>query len=274
MWALALSAIAYFALCPTPIRSATIAAGAALPTLALWHDLNSVFSAGGSGNADPDLLGQSILRVALIAAAVGVGQVLLDEAVELPAAGRRAVAIAGTAAVCLMLVAGAAAGLAKTDGHPVGWARHSLQSTVDKVGTESGQAAAAGQAESRFGSLDTGRYDLWKVALRGFSERPAQGYGAGNFGYLNVHIGHPFLFPFQAHSQLLEAMSTLGAAGTGAVPARARAAAGRMPARSHSRPPTAPTSCSRPGSAARSPTSRCMGRSTGSGRSRRAHCRL
>jgi O-antigen ligase len=95
----------------------------------------------------------------------------------------------------------------------VGWARHSLQSTVDKVGTESGQAAAAGQAESRFGSLDTGRYDLWKVALRGFRERPAQGYGAGNYGYLNVHNGHPFLFPFQAHSQLLEAMSTLGAPG-------------------------------------------------------------
>jgi hypothetical protein len=213
VWALALSAIAYFALCPTPIRSATIAAGAALPTLALWHDLNSVFSAGGSGSADPDLLGQSILRVALIAGAVGVGQVLLDEAVELPAAGRRVVAIAGTAAVCLMLVAGAAVGFAKTDGHPVAWARHSLQSTVDKVGTESGQAAATGQAESRFGSLDTGRYDLWKVALRGFRERPAQGIGAGNFGYLNVHIGHPFLFPFQAHSQLLEAMSTLGAPG-------------------------------------------------------------
>jgi hypothetical protein len=213
VWALALSAIAYFALCPTPIRSASIAAGAALPTLALWHDLNSVFSAGASGNADPDLVGQSILRVALIAAAVGVGQVLLDEAVELPAAGRRVVAIAGTMAACLLLVVGGAAGLAKTNGHPVGWARHSLQSTVDTVGGESGQAASSGQAESRFGSLDTGRYDLWKVALRGFRERPAQGYGAGNFGYLNVHIGHPFLFPFQAHSQLLEAMSTLGAPG-------------------------------------------------------------
>ena len=213
VWALALSAVAYFALCPTPIRSATIAAGAVLPTLALWHDLNSVFSAGASGTADADLVGQSIVRVALIAGAVGVGQVLLDEALELPAAGRRVVAIAGTVAACLLLVAGGAVGLAKTNGHPVGWARHSLQSTVDKVGGESSQAASSGQAESRFGSLDTGRYDLWKVALRGFREKPAQGYGAGNFGYLNVHLGHPFLFPFQAHSQLLEAMSTLGAPG-------------------------------------------------------------
>src|SRR5206468_9007211 len=143
----------------TPIRSATIAAGAALPTLALWHDLNSVFSAGASGTADADLVGQSILRVALIAAAVGVGQVLLDEAVELPAAGRRAVAIAGTVAVCSMLVAGVAVGLAKTDGHPVGWARHSVQSTVDKVGTEGGEAAATGEAGSRVGSRGTGRYD-------------------------------------------------------------------------------------------------------------------
>jgi hypothetical protein len=213
VWALALSAIAYFALCPTPIRSATIAAGAALPTLALWHDLNSMFASGATSAGDADLVGQTILRVALIAAFVGVAQVLVDEAVELPAAARRSVAIAGAIVACLLLAGGAVVGVAKTNGHPVAWARHSLQSTVDRVGAESGQAAAKGQAESRFGSLDTGRYDLWKVALRGFRSRPAQGYGAGNFGYLNVHLGHPFLFPFQAHSQLLEAMSTLGVPG-------------------------------------------------------------
>jgi len=211
VWALALSAVVYFGLCPTPIRSGTIAAGAALPTLALWHDLNRVFATGTTGDAD--LVGQSILRVGLIAAAVCVGQVLVDEAVELPAAGRRVVAIAGVIAACLMLVAGSAVGIAKTDGHPAAWARHSLQATVDRVGSDGAQAAAKGQAESRFGSLDTGRYDLWKVALRGFREQPARGYGAGNFGYLNVQIGHPFLFPFQAHSQLLEAMSTLGVPG-------------------------------------------------------------
>jgi hypothetical protein len=213
VWALALSAIAYLALCPTPIRSATIAVGAALPTLALWHDLNSMFASGATSAGDADLVGQTILRVALIAGFVGVAQVLVDEAVELPAAARRAVAITAAVAACLLLAGGAAAGIAKTNGHPVAWARHSLQSTVDKVGADAGQAAAKGQAESRFGSLDTGRYDLWKVALRGFRSRPAQGYGAGNFSYLNVHLGHPFLFPFQAHSQLLEAMSTLGMPG-------------------------------------------------------------
>jgi hypothetical protein len=213
VWALALSAVAYVALCPTPIRSLTIAAGAALPTLALWHDLNSVFSAGAGGGGDAGVVGDSILRVALIAGAVGVGQVLVDEAVELAPAARRTVAIAGVVVACVLLAGAAAAGLAKTHGHPLGWARHTLQSTVDRVGSESGQAAAKGQAESRYGSLDSGRYDLWKVALRGFRARPAEGYGAGNFGYLNVRLGHPFLFPFQAHSQLLEVMSTLGTPG-------------------------------------------------------------
>lgn len=213
VWALALSAIAYFALCPTPIRSATIAAGAALPTLVLWHDLNSMFASGTTSASDADLVGQTILRVALIAAFVGVAQVLVDEAVELPAAARRAVAITGAITACVLLAGGVAIGIAKTNGHPVAWARHSLQSTVDRVGADGGQAAAKGQAQSRFGSLDTGRYDLWKVALRGFRARPAQGYGAGNFGYLNVNLGRPFLFPFQAHSQLLEAMSTLGVPG-------------------------------------------------------------
>ncbi len=213
VWALVLSAIAYFALCPTPIRSGAIAAGAALPTLALWNDLNSVFASAASGATDAGLVGQSILRVALIAGAVGVGQVLVDEAVELPVGARRVVAVSGVVAVCLLLVAGAAAGLAKTQGHPIGWAQHSLRSTVDQVGSDSGQAAAQGQAESRLGSLDTGRYDIWNVALRGFSNDPAKGVGAGNFGYLNAYIGQPFLFPFQAHSQLLEAMSTLGAPG-------------------------------------------------------------
>src|SRR5262249_11967477 len=100
-----------------------------------------------------------------------------------------------------------------TDGHPVAWTRHTLQRTVDRVGGESGQAASEGQAGSRFGSLDTGRYDLWKVALRGFRDQPAKGVGAGNFGYLNVHIGRPYLFPYQAHSQLLEVASTLGLPG-------------------------------------------------------------
>jgi hypothetical protein len=207
VWALVVSALVFFALCPTPIRSGAIAAGALLPTLVLWHDLNGVFSSAGGA---PHAVGSSILLVGLVSGLVCGGQVLLDQVVTLPAAGRRAVAVAAAIWLCVMVMLGGVAVFAVTDGHPIGWARHTLQRTVDRVGTEGGQAAAEGQAGSRFGSLDTGRYDLWKVAVRGFRARPAEGYGAGNFGYLNVRLGRPFLFPFQAHSQLLEVASTLG----------------------------------------------------------------
>ena len=208
VWALALSALVFFALCPTPLRSGLIAASALLPTLALWHDLNSVFASGGGVHAAT--VGRSIVMVGMVATVVCAAQVIADELVTLGPAGRRVVAVTATVGVALAFLGGSALAFAATDGHPVGWVRHSLQHTVDSVGTESGQAATAGEGGSRFGSLDTGRYDLWKVAVRGFERRPAEGYGAGNFGYLNVLIGHPFLFPFQAHSQVLEVASALG----------------------------------------------------------------
>jgi O-antigen ligase/polysaccharide polymerase Wzy-like membrane protein len=212
VWALALSAPVFLALCPTPIRSAVIALGAAVPTLVLWSDLNMVFSSGLAA-ANADVVGGAIVRIAVISAAVGLGQVILDEVVELAEPGRRAVTGGAVVVALVLLVGGGTVGLAATDGNPVAWARHSLQRTVDRVGGEAGQSPAKGTAGSRFGSLDTGRYDLWKVAVRGFRANPAKGVGAGNFGALNVRIGQPFLFPYQAHSQLLEEMSTLGLPG-------------------------------------------------------------
>ncbi|HEY0388965.1 MAG TPA: O-antigen ligase family protein [Gaiellales bacterium] len=211
VWALAVSALVFFALCPTPIRSGTVAAGAVLPTLLLWHPLNGVFSSATGGH--PHSVGLAILLTGLVSAFVTAGQVVVDELVTLPAQARQAVAIAATVWLFLVVLGGGVAALAVTDGHPVAWTRHTLERTVDRVGGENGQAAGEGQAGSRFASLDTGRYDLWKVALRGFRERPSRGVGAGNFGYLNVRIGRPFLFPFQAHSQLLEVASTLGLPG-------------------------------------------------------------
>jgi len=212
VWALAVSAPIFLALCPTPIRSAVIALGAAVPMLVMWSDLNEVFSSGLAA-ANADVVGEAIIRVAIVSAVVGAGQVVVDQFVELGEVGRRAV-LAGAVVVCLFaFVGGGTVALAATDGNPIAWARSSLERTVDRVGGEAGQSPAKGTAGSRFGSLDTGRYDLWKVALRGFRADPAQGVGAGNFGALNVRIGQPFLFPYQAHSQLLEAMSTLGLPG-------------------------------------------------------------
>ena len=162
-----------------------------------------------SGASDAHTVGVSIMLVGLIAGTVGLAQVVLDELVTLPPVARRAVAIAAVVWLVLALAIGSVAALAVTDGHPVAWARHTLQRTVDRVGTEGGQAAGAGQAGSRFGSLDTGRYDLWKVAARGFRDRPAEGFGAAV--RLPERADRPALpVSLQAHSQLLEVAATLG----------------------------------------------------------------
>jgi hypothetical protein len=210
LWAVALSAVVFLALCPTPIRSGAIAAAALLPTFALWNDLNSVFSSAGAVGGHT--VGRAVLLVGLAAGLGGAFQVGLDEVVTLGEPARRALMIAGVVWVCLMTAGAIAAVLVVTNGHPLAAAGRTLRHTVNSVGTGQ-QAAAQGEAASRFGSLDTGRYELWRVALRGFRDRPAEGFGAGNFGYLNVRIGRPFLFPYQAHSQLLEVASTLGVPG-------------------------------------------------------------
>src|SRR6476469_8043029 len=104
VWALVLSAIVFFALCPSPIRSGSIAAGALLPTLGLWHQLNGVFASSGVSGAHT--VGVSIMLVGLIAGTVGLAQVLLAELVTLPPVARRALAVAALVWLVLVLAAG------------------------------------------------------------------------------------------------------------------------------------------------------------------------
>jgi hypothetical protein len=81
VWALAVSAVVFFLLCPTPIRSGFVAAGAALPTLLFWHQLNSVFSSQTGGH--PHSVGIAILLTGALSALVAGAQTLLDEVVTL-----------------------------------------------------------------------------------------------------------------------------------------------------------------------------------------------
>ena len=119
---------------------------------------------------------------------------VLDELVTLPPVARRAVAVAALIWLVLVLALGSVAAFAVTDGHPSRGAAHAPAHR--RQGEHRGWAGGRRRpGRQPLGSLDTGRYDLWKVAARGFRERPAEGFGAGNFGYLNVLIGRPFLFP-------------------------------------------------------------------------------
>src|SRR4029079_7668028 len=115
------------------------------------------FASAGVSHAHT--VGVSIMLVGLIAGTVGLAQVVLDELVTLPPVARRALAVAALVWLGVVLAGGSVGALAVTDGHPVAWARQTLQRTVDRVGTEGGQAAGAGRAGSRFGSAAHGCHE-------------------------------------------------------------------------------------------------------------------
>ena len=70
-----------------------------------------------------------------------------------------------------------------------------------------------GDADSRFGSVGTGRYDLWRAAVLIFRDHPLHGIGAGNFLSDYAILGRSTDQPFHAHSEFLETASTLGIPG-------------------------------------------------------------
>jgi O-antigen ligase len=76
-----------------------------------------------------------------------------------------------------------------------------------------GAAVSAGASASRFGSLQSHRYDYWKVALRTFAHHPA--IGVGSSGFAVEWLRHrPFREPAQdAHSLYLETAAELGVVG-------------------------------------------------------------
>ena len=62
-------------------------------------------------------------------------------------------------------------------------------------------------------SVDSNRWDFWKVAAADLGARPLTGYGAGSFGATYLRRGHSSETPAQAHGQLQELASTLGLPG-------------------------------------------------------------
>ena len=62
-------------------------------------------------------------------------------------------------------------------------------------------------------SVESNRWDFWKVAASDLSARPLTGYGAGSFGPTYLRKGHSSEMPAQAHGQLQELAATLGIPG-------------------------------------------------------------
>ncbi|HVG67730.1 MAG TPA: O-antigen ligase family protein, partial [Gaiellales bacterium] len=204
--ALVASGLIFAALCPTPVRCAAIA----VPVLVLiafrWTDLNSAFAIA-AGETQVRAAGSAVMAAALIGGLAALAQSLIDRRVTLGAQSRRlvtggAAALVGTLAVLLVV-----AFVAATNGKPGAWLDDKWQQFQVQ------DSPYRGGSDSRFGSVGTGRYDLWRVSVRLFREHPFDGVGAGNFLYDYAQEGRSEDQPFHAHSQVLEDASTLGLAG-------------------------------------------------------------
>lgn len=202
LWALGVAGVIFYALCPTPVRSAVVVIAAVVPVLGLWHSLNDPYTAHQPGIAAFRTVGEDIMAVGAWGAVAGLAQTMVDRVVVLGPRGRGVVTWMASLAAAVALGVTLITMVQHTHHHPLSWARSSWSHAI--------QGVTAGSGQTRYGSAATGRFGLWEVAVDAFRARPGEGYGGGNFGYVHDLHGQSNELPFQAHSQGLEVMSTLG----------------------------------------------------------------
>jgi O-Antigen ligase len=166
----------------------------AIPALRTAVDAGTASAAGAA--ASRLLLGGVL--VAVLAAAIAVA----DQRVSISPERRRLLgrAAAGATAVAVVLLAGVA--LQQNAPARLGDAWDSFR-----------QVDATSTSGPHLLSVDSNRWDFWKVAASDLEARPLSGYGAGSFGATYLRRGHSSETPAQAHGQLQELASTLGLPG-------------------------------------------------------------
>jgi hypothetical protein len=100
--------------------------------------------------------------------------------------------LAAVLAVAAVL-AGIAAGLVATHGHPIGRVEHAWSSFANANAT-------VGSGSSRFTALGSQRVDFWRVALHEWSAHPLLGSGQDNFAAGYLRLRHTEQEPRWAHS--------------------------------------------------------------------------
>jgi hypothetical protein len=166
----------------------------AIPALRTAIDTGTVTDAGTAA--------ARLLLGGVIVAVIGAAVAIADQRISITPARRRMLgrsAAVATAAVAILL--GAVALQQDAPGR-IGSAFHSF-TKVD----------ASGGSGPHLLSVESNRWDFWKVAAGDLSARPLTGYGAGSFGPTYLRQGHSSETPAQAHGQLQELAATLGIPG-------------------------------------------------------------
>jgi O-antigen ligase len=174
-----------------------VALAGLLPAIPALHTAIDTGSEADAGSAASRLLLGGVL-VAVIGAAIA----LADQRISITPERRRMLgqsAGVATAVVALLLT-----GFALQQDAPgrISSAFHSF-TKVD----------ASGDSGPHLLSVESNRWDFWKVAAGDLAARPLTGYGAGSFGPTYLRKGHSSETPAQAHGQLQELAATLGIPG-------------------------------------------------------------
>ncbi|MEY2513102.1 MAG: hypothetical protein QOJ89_460 [bacterium] len=209
--AFGLTALLFLAL--TPRRGQALLALLALTavTAAAWSTLfgvRSATSARGLGDAFGDARHAIVVSALALLAAAAAFDVLMrglprvSARLGAPRVGNRAAAATvAVLAICALVAIG----------NPSSWVDARWQ---DFKGSGYATIGATG---SRFtGSLGSGRYDYWRVALNEFRAHPLDGIGADNFNAAYLRERRTDEAPRHPHSLAMRLLSQLGVVGTAA----------------------------------------------------------
>ena len=203
--ALALSAVVLFAVARPRVRLLVPLLLGAAVAAAAYSPLTAPFRAQEAGLADAAReAGVAWLAVIGVCLVLGLVYGLADRWVEVGPRVRRASGAIALAALALGLL-GAAVGFFASVDHPVAY----VQDKFDELkGTPSG-----GEGASHFETLESERYDVWRVAVREFSRHPVAGIGTRGFYAAYLEHGRSAETPARAHSVWLDALSETGVVG-------------------------------------------------------------
>ncbi len=176
--------------------------------------------------ADAGTAAARLLLGGVLVAAVGGAIAAADQRVSISPERRRMLGRGAAVITALAVVVLAGVALQQDAPGRIGSAFHSF-TKVD----------ASGDAGPHLLSVESNRWDFWKVAASDLRARPLTGYGAGSFGPTYLRRGHSSEMPAQAHGQVQELAATLGLPGLlarqrrrgdrpGGAPAPPRAAVG------------------------------------------------
>jgi tetratricopeptide (TPR) repeat protein len=215
----------YVLLSERRLRAVLMLVPIAAVTLASLDPLLSVFASGSGAELDEAVAGEqkalALATMVLLAAGAVIGILDRPGAIDRrrrPQVRRRRRAVLALAAV-----------LAAVGAAVVGIGLWSLSGHAQGSGPESALES------TRFGGLETGRFEMWRVASETVVDRPLLGAGVDNFAVDFVRERSTYEEPLYPHSLVLRAFSQTGLVGGGlflAFLAAALLAAVRPPRRS------------------------------------------